>query len=140
MLQPYLKRLSDLRIPHFLFVNKIDKASGSLRALLTMLQEASDKPLLLRQIPIWENGIVTGFVDLALERAYVYRQHAASEMIEIKDEGNAREGSALPDAGKARRLRRASDGGAALRHRAAARRGVRRSARANWRKAWSCRC
>ena len=32
MLQPYLKRLSDLRIPHFLFVNKIDKASGSLRA------------------------------------------------------------------------------------------------------------
>ena len=85
MLQPYLKRLSDLRIPHFLFVNKIDKASGSLRALLTMLQDASGTPLLLRQIPIWENSVVTGFVDLALERAYVYRPHQASEVIDIKD-------------------------------------------------------
>jgi elongation factor G len=85
MLQPYLKRLSDLRIPHFLFVNKIDKASGSLRALLTMLQDASGTPLLLRQIPIWENSAVTGFVDLALERAYVYRPHQPSEIIDIKD-------------------------------------------------------
>jgi elongation factor G len=85
MLQPYLKRLSDLRIPHFLFVNKIDKASGSLRALLTMLQDASGTPLLLRQIPIWEDGIVTGFVDLALERAYIYRPHAESEIIDVAD-------------------------------------------------------
>ncbi len=85
MLQPYLKRLADLKIPHLLFVNKIDKAGGSLRALLTMLQEASDTPLLLRQIPIWENDAVTGFVDLALERAYVYRPHAASEIVDIAD-------------------------------------------------------
>ncbi|HTP77253.1 MAG TPA: elongation factor G [Rhizomicrobium sp.] len=85
MLQPYLKRLADLRIPHFLFVNKIDKASGSLRALLTMLQDASGTPLLLRQIPIWEDNVVTGFVDLALERAYIYRPHNASEVIDIRD-------------------------------------------------------
>src|SRR5688500_13285753 len=62
MLQPYLKRLADLNIPHALFVNKIDKASGSLRDLLTILQEVSPKPLVLRQIPIWENGVVSGFV------------------------------------------------------------------------------
>ncbi len=61
MLKPYLKRLDDLNIPHFLFVNKIDKAGGSLRALLTMLQDASDKPLLLRQIPIWEDNVVHRF-------------------------------------------------------------------------------
>ncbi|MEI9992702.1 MAG: elongation factor G [Rhizomicrobium sp.] len=85
MLQPYLKRLADLKIPHILFVNKIDKASGSLRALLTMLQDASEMPLLLRQIPIWENDVVTGFVDLALERAYVYRPHDASEIVDIAD-------------------------------------------------------
>src|SRR5690606_9334127 len=35
-----------------------------------------------RQIPIWENGIATGFVDLALERAFVYREHAPSEIVE----------------------------------------------------------
>ncbi len=85
MLQPYLKALSDARIPHYLFVNKIDHASGSLRELLAMLQEASEKPLLLRQIPIWENGVATGFVDLALERAFVYRSHAPSEVIDIAD-------------------------------------------------------
>jgi elongation factor G len=83
MLKPFLKRLADLSIPHFLFINKIEKAAGNIRELLASLQEASDKPLLLRQIPIWEGGIVTGFVDLALERAYIYREHAESEVIEL---------------------------------------------------------
>ena len=94
MLQPYLKRLADLGIPHALFVNKIDKANGSLREVLAILQEVSPKPLVLRQIPIWENGIVTGFVDLALERAYVYREHAASQVIEMNDEVKGRESEA----------------------------------------------
>src|SRR6201995_3901901 len=40
MLKPYLKRLADLKVPHFLFVNKIDKASGSVRTLLEQLQAA----------------------------------------------------------------------------------------------------
>ncbi|HEX4106423.1 MAG TPA: elongation factor G, partial [Rhizomicrobium sp.] len=85
MLQPYLKALSDAKIPHYLFVNKIEHASGSLRQLLAQLQEASETPLLLRQIPIWENGVATGFVDLALERAFVYRPHAASQVVDIAD-------------------------------------------------------
>ena len=91
MLQPYLKRLADLNIPHALFVNKIDKASGAIRDLLGTLQNVAPKPLVLRQIPIWENEIATGFVDLALERAYVYREHAASELIDMNDEIKARE-------------------------------------------------
>jgi elongation factor G len=85
MLQPYLKALSDAKIPHYLFVNKIEHATGSLRQLLAQLQEASETPLLLRQIPLWENGVATGFVDLALERAFVYRPHAASEVVDIAD-------------------------------------------------------
>jgi elongation factor G len=58
MLQPYLKRLDDLNIPHFLFINKIDKASGAVRDLLGLLQDASDNPLLMRQIPIVDGGQV----------------------------------------------------------------------------------
>jgi elongation factor G len=85
MLKPYLKRLAELRIPHFLFVNKIDKAGGALRDLLEALREVSDTPLLVRQIPIAEGGAVTGFVDLALERAYVYRRGAPAEVVEIAD-------------------------------------------------------
>ena len=83
MLKPFLKRLADLAIPHFLFVNKIDKAGVGLRDLLAALQEASDKPLLLRQLPIVEDGAVTGFIDLALERAYVYREHDAARIVEL---------------------------------------------------------
>ena len=42
-------------------------------------------------MPIWENDIVTGFVDLALERAFVYREHAPSEVIEMNDAAKAEE-------------------------------------------------
>src|SRR5258705_4753574 len=91
MLQPFLKRLADAHVPHLLFVNKFDKARGPLRALLASLQEASEKPLLLRQIPIWEQGVATGFVDLALERAYHYRPHGASEVTDIADYAREKE-------------------------------------------------
>jgi len=84
-LQLILKQLEDRGIPHFLFVNKIDKAEGGVRDVVPMLQPASTKPLVLRQIPIWENEIVSGFIDLALERAYVYREHATSEVMAIPD-------------------------------------------------------
>ncbi|MGD9867103.1 MAG: elongation factor G [Hyphomicrobiales bacterium] len=82
-LQLILRKLEDRGIPHFLFVNKIDKHDVPLQDVLTMLQPASGKPLVLRQIPIWENEIVTGFVDLALERAFVYREHQPSEVIDL---------------------------------------------------------
>ena len=85
MLKPYMKRLADLKIPHMMFVNKIDKASGTLTEILAALQEASDTPLLLRQIPIWNNEVVTGFVDLALERAFAYRDGKHSEQVDIGD-------------------------------------------------------
>ena len=47
-----------------------------------MLQTASRTPLLLRQIPVWQHGVATGFIDLALERAFLYREHAPSTVIE----------------------------------------------------------
>jgi elongation factor G len=82
-LQLILKQLEDRGIPHFLFLNKIDSFETPVREIIPLLQPASSKPLVLRQIPTWENGIATGFVDLALERAFVYREHAPSEVIEI---------------------------------------------------------
>lgn len=91
MLKPYLKRLADLHIPHFLFVNKIEKTNGSLRTLLADLQEASDRPLLVRQIPIWEKDMVAGFVDLALERAFVYREDRESQIVELTGDVKERE-------------------------------------------------
>jgi elongation factor G len=82
-LQVILRELEELGLPRILFLNKIDQASGGLRETLEMLQPASRTPLLLRQIPVSENGVATGFVDLALERAFVYRESAPSTVIEI---------------------------------------------------------
>lgn len=82
-LQVILRQLEDLGIPRFLFLNKIDIATQRVRETLAQLQPASRTPLLLRQIPIWQNGIATGFIDLALERAFVYREQAPSAVIDV---------------------------------------------------------
>jgi elongation factor G len=82
-LQLILRDLEDLDIPHFLFLNKIDKADKRVRETLKLLQPASRVPLVLRQIAIWHGDIISGFVDLALERAFVYKEHAPSEVIDL---------------------------------------------------------
>jgi elongation factor G len=82
-LQLILKELDKLKIPRFLFINKIDKSEKKLTEVLSHLQPASSTPLVLRQVPIWNDGVATGFVDLALERAFVYREQGQSEIVEI---------------------------------------------------------
>jgi len=93
-LQLVLRDLEEQSIPHFLFLNKIDKTDMRIRDIVPMLQPASQRPLVLRHIPIWESGIVTGFIDLALERAYLYREHAPSEVIDSPSEAGDREAKA----------------------------------------------
>ncbi|MGO4712275.1 elongation factor G [Bradyrhizobium sp. 2TAF24] len=83
-LQIIMRELEDLGIPRFLFLNKIDKADARVRETLTTLQPASRVPLVLRQIPIWADNIISGFVDLALERAFVYREHLPSEVVTLE--------------------------------------------------------
>src|SRR5690606_8852227 len=90
-LQLIMRRLDDLGIPRLLFLNKLDKTSAGIRETLKMLQPTSSVPLLLRQIPLRNDGIVIGSIDLALERAYVYREYAESEVIEIPGDEKARE-------------------------------------------------
>ena len=85
-LQLILRELEELKIPRFLFLNKIDKADKRVRETLQLLQPASRVPLVLRQIPIWTNDIVIGFVDLALERAHIYKEHAPSEVVPLEGE------------------------------------------------------
>ena len=90
-LQMTMRRLDDLGVPRLIFLNKIDKAQGGLRDMLKTLQPYSSVPLMARQIPIRQNGIVVGAIDLALERAHVWREHAESEVTDIPDEEKARE-------------------------------------------------
>jgi elongation factor G len=83
-LQIILRELEELGIPRFLFLNKIDKANKRIRETLATLQPASRVPLVLRQIPIWNGELIEGFVDLALERAFVYREHKPSEVVALE--------------------------------------------------------
>ena len=96
--------------------------------VLKLLQPASRMKLLLRQIPTFSGEIITGFVDLALERAFVYKEHAAVRGHPARRRrARSREDRALLHAGDARRSRRRADGAIARGHPAAARQGVRRS-------------
>ena len=83
-LQLILRELEDKKIPRILFVNKIDKADAGVHDVLKLLQPASRTKLILRQIPTFSGDIISGFVDLALERAFVYKEHAPSEVVPLE--------------------------------------------------------
>src|SRR3984893_3473856 len=86
-LQLILRELEDKKIPRILFVNKIDKGDSGVHDVLKLLQPASRTKLIMRQIPTFSGDIISGFVDLALERAFVYKEHAPSEVVPL--EGDA---------------------------------------------------
>ncbi len=90
-LQLIMRQLDELRLPRVLFLNKTDRNPAGVRDTLKLLQPVSETPLLLRQIPLRRDGIVVGAIDLALERAYVWREHAESEVAEIPGDEKARE-------------------------------------------------
>ena len=77
------KFLDDYEIPHVVFINKMDKASARVRDMLDSLQSVSSRPLVLRQIPLRDGEDVTGFVDLASERAWKYNENKQSDLIEM---------------------------------------------------------
>jgi elongation factor G len=83
-LQLILRELEEQKIPRFLFLNKLDKADATILDALKLLQPASRSKLLMRQIPTFSGEIISGFVDLALERAFVYKEHAPSEVVTLE--------------------------------------------------------
>jgi elongation factor G len=93
-LQLILRELEDQKIPRLLFLNKIDKADATIHDVLELLQGASRSKLLLRQIPTFSDDLITGFVDLALERAFVYKEHAPSEVVTLEGDALDREKTA----------------------------------------------
>lgn len=82
-LGPILRFLDKHKIPHLLFINKIDSDAHDVQELLAAAQRQSARPLVLRHAAITESGHVTGYVDLAAERAYHYVENKASEQIPI---------------------------------------------------------
>ena len=88
---PLLKALDAAQLPHLIFVNKVDTLDASVRDTLAALQAHSKRPLVLREVPIREDGRVTGYADVVSERAYRYREGEASELVRMPSEVAERE-------------------------------------------------
>jgi elongation factor G len=81
-----LRFLDRHKIPHMIFINKMDNANARVRDLLAALQSVSQRPLVLRQVPLrGADSEITGYVDLVSERAYRYRPGQPSDLIPLPD-------------------------------------------------------
>ena len=85
MVAPILKFLDQHAIPHIIFINKVESAQVRLRETLEALQLVSDRPLLLRELPIRDGDRILGFIDLVSERAFQYREGQPSELIKLPE-------------------------------------------------------
>jgi elongation factor G len=85
-ISPLLRFLDQHTIPHMIFINKMDSSNARVRDVLAALQSVSQRPLVLRQVPLrGGEGEITGYVDLVSERAYRYRPGQASDLIPLPD-------------------------------------------------------
>lgn len=93
LVSPILHFLDQRQIPHLIFINKMDGGgAGRLRGTIAALQAVSERPLVLRELPIKDGG----FVDLVSERAYKAGPGGTSDLIPLPE-------SALPEEQEARR-------------------------------------
>ncbi len=82
-----LRFLDRHKIPHMIFINKMDNANARVRDVMAALQSVSQRPLVLRQVPLrGPSSEITGYVDLVSERAYHYRPGQASDLIKLPDD------------------------------------------------------
>lgn len=82
-LQLIFRELEARGIPRLLFLNKIDSTTRGIDEAIAMLQPASAVPLLPRHLPLRKDGSAVGFIDLALERAFLYQERAPSQTVGI---------------------------------------------------------
>lgn len=99
MVAPTLKFLDDHKIPHVVFVNKMEApgSASKLKDVLGALQGVSERPLVLVEIPIREGDQITGYVDLISEHAYKYEAGKDADLVTLPE-------SVLPEEHEARQV------------------------------------
>lgn len=99
MVAPTLKFLDDHKIPHVVFVNKMEApgSAAKLKDVLGALQGVSERPLVLVEIPIREGDQITGYVDLISEHAYQYEAGKDADLVTLPE-------SVLPEEHEARQV------------------------------------
>ena len=77
-----------------MFINKVDHDPAPIRMLMDRLQAISERPMILRQVPLLKGEAVTGYIDPVSARAYRYADEGPSALIEMPADdpgGTARE-------------------------------------------------
>lgn len=80
---PFIRLAEQSGTPAMIFINRVDEAESRARDIVEAVQGYSAHPLVLRQIPMRQDGKIVGAVDLVSERAWKYSQNGPSELVEI---------------------------------------------------------
>jgi elongation factor G len=91
---PFIRRVEELGVPCILFINRIDSAQNRIAEIVSALQAYSRHHIVLREVPIREGNLITGFVDLVSERAWKFVDHQHSRLIEMPEGVKEREAAA----------------------------------------------
>mgnify|MGYP001375004782 CR=1 FL=1 len=83
---PIIKALEDRGLPTVIFINKVDRGEVDVEAMIESLGPYSNRPIVPRQLPIISGEKVSGYLDLATDRAFSYQTGGASETIEMPAE------------------------------------------------------
>ena len=99
MVAPTLKFLDDHQVPHVVFINKMEApgSGGKLKDVMNALQQVSERPLVLLEVPIREGEQITGYVDLISEHAYKYEAGKDADLMQMPE-------SVLPEELEARQI------------------------------------
>ncbi|PRY23215.1 elongation factor G [Aliiruegeria haliotis] len=82
---PYLRLIEESGTPCILFINRMDTTNNRVRDIVAGLQAYANHSIVLRQVPIHQDGEIVGTVDLISERAWEFQAGKPSQLIEIPD-------------------------------------------------------
>ncbi len=82
---PYLRLIEESGTPCVLFINRMDTTDNRVRDIVAGLQAFANHTIILRQVPIHQDGEIVGTVDLISERAWEFQPGEPSNLIQIPD-------------------------------------------------------
>jgi elongation factor G len=91
---PLLHYLDEHRIPHLVFINKMDRSEERYRDILSALRVVSARPIVPHQYAIGRGESLVGYIDLVTEEAYAYRRDGRSDRIPLPEDHREREQAA----------------------------------------------
>ncbi|HEY9762370.1 MAG TPA: elongation factor G [Trichocoleus sp.] len=93
-LSPLFQFLDTWEIPHLVWLNKMDRATGNFLEVLEALKTVSSRPVIPHQYPIRQDHELVGFIDLVSEQAYHYHPGAPADPVPLPESLQAEEHAA----------------------------------------------